>query len=89
MRYAQEIHGHRHFPGKRGHHFRGPEGARRWFGGEEGDWEAARQVREAGARLLDAYVQASRTGSAERREKAKAIADEARRSLYRLLAEEQ
>ncbi|MEU6488517.1 PadR family transcriptional regulator [Streptomyces sp. NPDC046887] len=52
------------------------------------DWEAVNEVRQAGFGLLEAFGQVWKTGSAEQREKALGVINEARKKLYLILADE-
>ncbi|MDT3396755.1 PadR family transcriptional regulator [Streptomyces sp. B1866] len=52
------------------------------------DWEAAREIRQAAAGLIEAFSQVFRTGSAEQRQKALAVINDARKRLYLILADE-
>ncbi|MEV6166230.1 PadR family transcriptional regulator [Streptomyces sp. NPDC052052] len=53
------------------------------------DWEGAREIRQAGFGLMEAFGQVWKTGSADQREKALAVVNDARKRLYLILAEEQ
>ncbi|MBR7676676.1 PadR family transcriptional regulator [Streptomyces daliensis] len=52
------------------------------------DWEALHEVRKAGGGLASAFQQVWATGSAEQRDKALEVVNEARKKLYLILAEE-
>ncbi|MFI6210193.1 PadR family transcriptional regulator [Streptomyces sp. NPDC051041] len=52
------------------------------------DWEALGEIRQAGFGLMEAFGQVWKTGSKEQREKALGVIDDARRKLYRILADE-
>jgi DNA-binding PadR family transcriptional regulator len=52
------------------------------------DWEALNDIRQAGFGLMEAFGQVWKTGSAEQREKALAVINEARKKLYLILADE-
>ncbi|MGK5531126.1 PadR family transcriptional regulator [Streptomyces sp. URMC 129] len=52
------------------------------------DWEAMREIRQAGTALGEALRQTWTTGTPEQREKALAVINEARKKLYLILAEE-
>ncbi len=52
------------------------------------DWEAAQEIRQAGFGLMEAFGQVWKTGSAEQREKAVAVINDARKKLYLILAGE-
>jgi DNA-binding PadR family transcriptional regulator len=53
------------------------------------DWEAMSEARKAGGALFGAFQQVWTTGSAEQRDKALAVVNDARRKLYLILAEEE
>ncbi|OEV10849.1 PadR family transcriptional regulator [Streptomyces nanshensis] len=53
------------------------------------DWEALSEVRKAGGGLVSAFQQVWATGSADQRDKALAIVNDARKKLYLLLAEDE
>lgn len=52
------------------------------------DWESANEIRQAGFGLMEAFGQVWRTGSADQREKALAVVNEARKKMYLILADE-
>ncbi|MET9375587.1 PadR family transcriptional regulator [Streptomyces sp. NPDC003035] len=52
------------------------------------DWEALNEVRQAGFGLMEAFGQVWKTGSAQQREKAVEVINEARKKLYLILADE-
>ncbi|MEU6987401.1 PadR family transcriptional regulator [Streptomyces sp. NPDC046324] len=52
------------------------------------DWEAVNEIRQAGFGLMEAFGQVWKTGSAEQRQKAVAVINEARKKLYLILADE-
>ncbi|MER5741615.1 PadR family transcriptional regulator [Streptomyces sp. NPDC002262] len=52
------------------------------------DWEAMNEVRQAGFGLMEAFGQVWKTGSAEQRQKAVGVINEARKKLYLILADE-
>ncbi|MFC9387948.1 PadR family transcriptional regulator [Streptomyces venezuelae] len=52
------------------------------------DWEALNEVRQAGFGLMEAFGQVWKTGSAEQRQKAVGVINEARKKLYLILADE-
>ncbi|MFF4170771.1 PadR family transcriptional regulator [Streptomyces sp. NPDC001744] len=52
------------------------------------DWEAVNEIRQAGFGLMEAVGQVWKTGSAEQRQKAVAVINEARKKLYLILADE-
>ncbi len=53
------------------------------------DWEAVQEVRTAAGGLAAAFQQVWATGTAEQREKALRVVNDARKSLYLILAEEE
>lgn len=65
----------------------GPEAP--WEAASRGiDWEALGEIRQAGFGLMEAFSQVWKTGSAEQREKAVGVINEARKKLYLILADE-
>ncbi|MFB7448243.1 MULTISPECIES: PadR family transcriptional regulator [unclassified Streptomyces] len=52
------------------------------------DWDALNEVRQAGFGLMEAFGQVWKTGSAEQRQKAVTVINEARKKLYLILADE-
>ncbi len=52
------------------------------------DWETVNDIRQAGFGLMEAFGQVWKTGSAEQRQKAIGVINEARKKLYLILAEE-
>ncbi|MFE6974740.1 PadR family transcriptional regulator [Streptomyces sp. NPDC057682] len=52
------------------------------------DWESLNEVRQAGFGMMEAFGQVWKTGSAEQREKALSVINDARRKLYLILADE-
>ncbi len=52
------------------------------------DWEAMHEIRQAGSGLMEAFGQVWKTGSAEQRQKAIAVINDARKKLYLILADE-
>ncbi|MDI3388122.1 PadR family transcriptional regulator [Streptomyces sp. B-S-A8] len=52
------------------------------------DWETVNEIRQAGFGLMEAFGQVWKTGSAEQRQKALAVVNEARKKLYLILADE-
>ncbi|HZF87533.1 PadR family transcriptional regulator [Streptomyces sp.] len=52
------------------------------------DWEALNDIRQAGFGLMEAFGQVWKTGTAEQREKALAVINDARKKLYLILADE-
>ncbi|CCA54242.1 PadR family transcriptional regulator [Streptomyces venezuelae] len=52
------------------------------------DWEALNEIRQAGFGLMEAFGQVWKTGSAEQRQKAVGVINEARKKLYLILADE-
>ncbi|MBC9718837.1 helix-turn-helix transcriptional regulator [Streptomyces sp. TRM66268-LWL] len=52
------------------------------------DWDTVNEIRQAGFGLMEAFGQVWKTGSAEQREKALAVVNEARKKLYLILADE-
>ncbi|MFD7281977.1 PadR family transcriptional regulator [Streptomyces sp. NPDC059862] len=65
----------------------GPEAP--WEAASRGiDWEALGEIRQAGFGLMEAFGQVWKTGSAEQREKAVGVINEARKKLYLILADE-
>jgi DNA-binding PadR family transcriptional regulator len=52
------------------------------------DWEAMNEIRKAGAGLVDAFRQVWATGTPAQRDKALTVVNEARKKLYRILADE-
>ncbi|WP_027757532.1 helix-turn-helix transcriptional regulator [Streptomyces synnematoformans] len=52
------------------------------------DWEALQEVRQSGFALAEAFRQVYTTGTAEQRQEALAVVNEARKKLYLILAEE-
>ncbi|MET9364189.1 PadR family transcriptional regulator [Streptomyces sp. NPDC006632] len=52
------------------------------------DWEAMNEIRQAGFGLMEAFGQVWKTGSADQRQKALAVINDARKKLYLILADE-
>ncbi|MGW0737551.1 PadR family transcriptional regulator [Streptomyces sp. NPDC002851] len=52
------------------------------------DWEAVNEIRQAGFGLMEAFGQVWKTGSAEQRQKALTVVNDARKRLYLILADE-
>ncbi|MEU2230980.1 PadR family transcriptional regulator [Streptomyces vietnamensis] len=52
------------------------------------DWDAVNEIRQAGFGLMEAFGQVWKTGSAEQRQKAVTVINEARKKLYLILADE-
>jgi DNA-binding PadR family transcriptional regulator len=52
------------------------------------DWEAVNEIRQAGLGLMEAFGQVWKTGSAEQRQKAVDVLNDARKKLYLILADE-
>ncbi|MFE2557812.1 PadR family transcriptional regulator [Streptomyces sp. NPDC059352] len=52
------------------------------------DWDAVNEIRQAGFGLMEAFGQVWKTGSAEQRQKAVGVINEARKKLYLILADE-
>ncbi|MFF4183066.1 PadR family transcriptional regulator [Streptomyces sp. NPDC001691] len=52
------------------------------------DWEAMHEIRQAGVGLMEAFGQVWKTGSADQRQKALAVINDARKKLYLILADE-
>ncbi|MDI3407507.1 PadR family transcriptional regulator [Streptomyces cavernicola] len=52
------------------------------------DWETINEIRQAGFGLMEAFGQVWKTGSAEQRQKALAVVNDARKKLYLILADE-
>ncbi|MFI8966871.1 PadR family transcriptional regulator [Streptomyces sp. NPDC053493] len=52
------------------------------------DWDAVNEIRQAGFGLMEAFGQVWKTGSAEQRQKAVEVINEARKKLYLILADE-
>ncbi|MFF8278990.1 PadR family transcriptional regulator [Streptomyces lateritius] len=52
------------------------------------DWEALNEIRQAGFGLMEAFGQVWKTGSADQRQKAVEVINEARKKLYLILADE-
>ncbi|MEU9100698.1 PadR family transcriptional regulator [Streptomyces sp. NPDC048361] len=52
------------------------------------DWEAMHEIRQAGFGLMEAFGQVWKTGSADQRQKALAVINDARKKLYLILADE-
>ncbi|GHF03453.1 MULTISPECIES: PadR family transcriptional regulator [Streptomyces] len=52
------------------------------------DWETMKEIRQAGYGLMEAFGQVWRTGSAEQRQKAMTVINDARKKLYLILADE-
>ncbi|MFG3193829.1 PadR family transcriptional regulator [Streptomyces omiyaensis] len=52
------------------------------------DWEAVNEIRQAGFGLMEAFGQVWKTGSAEQRQKAVSVINDARKKLYLILADE-
>ncbi|MDI3424200.1 PadR family transcriptional regulator [Streptomyces luteolus] len=52
------------------------------------DWDTINEIRQAGFGLMEAFGQVWKTGSAEQRQKALAVVNEARKKLYLILADE-
>lgn len=52
------------------------------------DWEAVNEIRQAGFGLMEAFGQVWKTGTADQRQKAVEVINEARKKLYLILADE-
>ncbi|MEV5975186.1 PadR family transcriptional regulator [Streptomyces sp. NPDC051921] len=52
------------------------------------DWDAVNEIRQAGFGLMEAFGQVWKTGSADQRQKAVEVINEARKKLYLILADE-
>ncbi|GHJ39028.1 PadR family transcriptional regulator [Streptomyces sp. TS71-3] len=52
------------------------------------DWELVNEVRQAGFGLMEAFGQVWKTGDKDQRDKALTVINEARKRLYRILADE-
>lgn len=52
------------------------------------DWESVNEIRQAGFGLMEAFGQVWKTGSADQRQKALTVINEARKKLYLILADE-
>ncbi|MEU7021850.1 PadR family transcriptional regulator [Streptomyces sp. NPDC046203] len=52
------------------------------------DWDAVNEIRQAGFGLMEAFGQVWKTGSAEQRQKAVDVVNEARKKMYLILADE-
>ncbi|MFG3346506.1 PadR family transcriptional regulator [Streptomyces sp. NPDC048018] len=52
------------------------------------DWDAVNEIRQAGFGLMEAFGQVWKTGSAEQRQKAVEVINDARKKLYLILADE-
>ncbi|MFE7415121.1 PadR family transcriptional regulator [Streptomyces laurentii] len=52
------------------------------------DWDAVNEIRQAGFGLMEAFGQVWKTGSAEQRQKAVEVVNEARKKMYLILADE-
>jgi DNA-binding PadR family transcriptional regulator len=52
------------------------------------DWETVNDIRQAGFGLMEAFGQVWKAGSADQRQKAVAVINEARKKLYLILADE-
>ncbi|MFE6731363.1 PadR family transcriptional regulator [Streptomyces californicus] len=52
------------------------------------DWESANEIRQAGFGLMEAFGQVWKTGSADQRQKALTVINDARKQLYLILADE-
>ncbi|MFI6476078.1 MULTISPECIES: PadR family transcriptional regulator [unclassified Streptomyces] len=52
------------------------------------DWEAMHEIRQAGFGLMEAFGQVWKTGSADQRQKALGVINDARKKLYLILADE-
>ncbi|MEU2237790.1 MULTISPECIES: PadR family transcriptional regulator [Streptomyces] len=52
------------------------------------DWEAVNEIRQAGFGLMEAFGQVWKTGTAEQRQKAVGVINDARKKLYLILADE-
>ncbi|MGW1188846.1 PadR family transcriptional regulator [Streptomyces sp. NPDC002559] len=53
------------------------------------DWESLNEIRQAGFGLMEAFGQVWKTGSADQRQKALTVINDARKKLYLILADEQ
>lgn len=52
------------------------------------DWESVNEIRQAGFSLMEAFGQVWKTGSADQRQKALAVINDAKKKLYLILADE-
>ncbi|WP_327174582.1 PadR family transcriptional regulator [Streptomyces sp. NBC_01335] len=52
------------------------------------DWESVNEIRQAGFGLMEAFGQVWKTGSADQRQKALAVINDAKKKLYLILADE-
>ncbi len=52
------------------------------------DWEMMNEIRQAGFGLMEAFAQVWKTGTAEQRQKAVSVINDARKKLYLILADE-
>lgn len=52
------------------------------------DWESVNEIRQAGFGLMEAFGQVWKTGSADQRQKALSVVNDARKKLYLILADE-
>ncbi|GGY86564.1 PadR family transcriptional regulator [Streptomyces nitrosporeus] len=52
------------------------------------DWEGMNEIRQAGFGLMEAFGQVWKTGSADQRQKALTVINDARKKLYLILADE-
>ncbi|MFC9700805.1 PadR family transcriptional regulator [Streptomyces sp. NPDC056943] len=52
------------------------------------DWDAVNEIRQAGFGLMEAFGQVWKTGTAEQRQKAVGVINDARKKLYLILADE-
>ena len=52
------------------------------------DWEGVNEIRQAGFGLMEAFGQVWKTGSADQRQKALTVINDARKKLYLILADE-
>ncbi|WP_329396947.1 PadR family transcriptional regulator [Streptomyces melanogenes] len=52
------------------------------------DWESMNEIRQAGFGLMEAFGQVWKTGTAEQRQKALGVINDARKKLYLILADE-
>ncbi|GAA0581986.1 PadR family transcriptional regulator [Streptomyces crystallinus] len=52
------------------------------------DWESMNEIRQAGFGLMEAFGQVWKTGTAEQRQKALGVINDARKRLYLILADE-
>ncbi len=56
--------------------------------GRGADWEMMNEIRQAGFGLMEAFAQVWKTGTAEQRQKAVSVINDARKKLYLILADE-